>query len=259
MSFFSRLFQRRPRKDAPAPLAPADERLDLALRRVRERLARLLQTRSRASGEIKKTPQYTLTKSNPGLFRLEAEGLNLLINTEPFLLEKDGRVQGLLRMSELALCRALEGKDLAEFFRRAERPGEHSIALFRRLSGAGPAGDPDQLPALDEAAEWSGGDLDQLLMHISPNILAHGLAHAAPGAEAALRARLSDRRKQESIEELERLLSPGANRELNPHSRVRSLAEFEDALRDFRVAMRQVAEELQFRRRREADLAARKA
>lgn len=254
MSFFSRLFGRGPRWPVAAAQAPADERLRLALNRVRERLAKLLVTRSRSAGEIKRSPAYTLSKSNPGLYRLEGEGLNVLISTEPFLIEKDGRVQGLLHMSELALCRALEGKEVAEFFRRAEHPGEHSLNLHRRMSGEGPAGDPDRLPGLAELSAWPAVDLEQLIARVSPNILAHALAHAPAESEAALCARLSDRRKQQMIEELERLVSPGANRELNPHTRVRSLTEFEEALREFRRTMSTVAQEMDFRRRREAEL-----
>lgn len=239
MSLWSRLsrgFRRKPSAE-PEPGPTPDDRLRVSLSRVREKLSRLLITRSRPQGEIKRTKRYALVKNNPGLFRLETENLSVLISTESFLYQKDGKVQGLLQMSELALCRALAGESIEEFFRRAQPPGESSRALYTSLLGDRQADDYDRLPALGELVAWPPFDMDQMIAKSSLNTLAHALVHAPEDLERALVARFSRRLKLELADELERLALPGSAPELNPHSRVRSLSDFEPALIEFRRTM----------------------
>lgn len=282
MSFLRRLFGGR-KPAAPAPSGPdADTRLGDLLRRLREKLHAFLVTRTAEPGVLKETPHFRLSKTNDNLFRLEAEGVSILVHTEPFLLKKDGKIQGLLRMSEISLCRALSGggpkMDLGSFLEHADPPGERSRGLFAELrkssyKSAGGAGqdarkssynsdgdldgaDPDVLPALSELLTWRPFDADQMIAQNDLNTLGHVLIHATPELEVFLRNRLSRRLKLMLVEELERIGSPGSRPELNPNSRNRGLLHFEEALLEFRRKMhtyvlRERGRELQRERRRE--------
>ncbi len=253
MSFLRRLFGGR-KPAAPAAGGPdVDTRLGDLLRRLREKLRAFLITRQAEPGVLKETPHFRLSKTNDNLFRLEAEGVSVLVHTEPFLLKKDGKIQGLLRMSEVSLCRALAEAgpkaELGSFLEHAEPPGERSRGLFAELrkssyksspaNGAPGSGgtDLDVLPALSELLTWQPFDADQMIAQNDLNTLGHVLIHATPDLEVFLRNRLSARLKLMLVEELERIGSPGSRPELNPNSRNRGLLQFEEALLEFRRKM----------------------
>jgi hypothetical protein len=260
--------RRRRNRQTEAGQGPGpDERLDRVLRQLRERLQKFLVVRSAPPGPIPTGGSYTLTKTSGELFRLESEadGLAILINTRPFLTRHpvagqpgQFQIRGLLRMSEVELCRALSDKTPGEFLSHAEAPGEGSLTLFQELLGA-PAADRQAraravlldersepvprsgavgvLPQPAELLQWPLFDADQMIARNSPNVLAHVLIHAAPELEAFLRGRCSTRLKLVLIEELERLGSAGSRPEMNPGSRNLGLLQFEDALTEFRRTM----------------------
>lgn len=251
MSVWSRLFggNRRGRA-APADSSPGpDARLDQLLRELRAKLEKFLVIRSAPAGEIPTGGPYTLTKTNDSLFRLEIPGggLAVLINTRPFLTRQKGpdgslKVQGLLRMSETALCRALQEKSVGAFLSRAEPPAESSLALFQSLvgtpaSGGRPTYIPEALPAMSSLLQWDLFDADQMIARNSPNVLAHALVHADADLEAFLRKRCSSRLRLLLIDELERLAFPASRPEMNPGSRNLGLLQYEEALLEFRRTM----------------------
>ena len=228
-----------PRKRMPPRAAPPlDERLSELLREVRGKLDEFLVTRSAGPGPIRKTGEWSLARSGPGLFKLEFAQGSLLITTRPFLLRKDGRVQGLLQMSEVALCKAISGGGpISEFLMRSEPPSEESRPLFDELTGKVPSGPPPEvLPPMSLAATLNPAGFDQVLVNAGPNVLAHALLHADAALADRIRGRLSDRHRSLLILELESL-EGGGDRSTNPHSRVFGLLDFEDALRAFRRAL----------------------
>ncbi len=242
-SFWKRWFGRaRPAEAAPT-VAPAAERLHEAIDAVRARLKQFLVTRSVTTGMLRQEKNWSVQRTNVGLFRLEAEGLSVLINTEPFLVEKDGKLQGLIRMGEADLCRAIaSGRGPADFFRLAEGLSQQSSEQLRaRYPEA--VSENEVLPPLGQLLGWSDFDIQQLTGRVPPNTLAHVLVHSASAVESLLLGNLSARKMELLISELEALAQPGSRREMNPHTRLRGLTEFEPALREFRLVMREIGRE----------------
>lgn len=239
-SFFTS--KKRPEVIADKSISP-DERVDKLLSDLRANLNQFLITRRVETGVIKKTSRWSLTKSHPGLFRLEAKGISLLINTAPFLMEKDGTIQGLLRMNEADICRAIHENEGAEaFVRRSEPLPGHNHFLRDKIS------DVDREPdregesielrqGIDDLCKWSKFDIDQMITKSSPNTLAHLLVHANPETVMIVKKHLSRRLKEIIILELEALHYSGLKPEINPHSRNRSLLDYEKALEEFQKIM----------------------
>ena len=238
----------------PSP-APAPERLHHSLLALREKLGQFLITRSVPSGILRQEKGWSISRTNVGLFRLDAEGLSVLINTEPFLVEKDGRLQGLVRMGEADLCRVIQnGRGPGDFFRMAEGLSQQSSEQLRARFPEAVA-ENEVLPPLGQLLGWSDFDVQQVTGRVSPNTLAHVLVHAAPAVETLLTANISTRKMELLISELEALSRPTARREMNPHTRLRGLTDFEPALREFRLAMRELSRERAFAAEREQAVA----
>ncbi|MCR9142962.1 MAG: hypothetical protein NXI24_11970 [bacterium] len=269
MSIWRRIFgggrRRRtnPDSDGDSDLGP-DERLDQLLRELRDKLEKFLVIRHAPPGELPTGGKFALIKTNDQLFRLEAAAktpggasVSILINTQSYLTRQkaaDGglKIQGLLHMSEVGLCRALQSQSLGDFLSRAEPPGESSLPLFQALlsagsvsnaGGTGPASDGDGLsvpeapPQPSDLLRWSPFDADQMIARNTPNVLAHVLVHATPELEEFLRNRFSRRLRLLLIDELERLAFPASRPEMNPGSRNRGLLQFEEAILEFRRGM----------------------
>ncbi len=256
--FKTGLFSRKKRAPLPDPKEQKkrlDEKIDGLLRKCRKRLEELLITRKVERGSIKKTSTWELFRSNPGLYRIDAPGVSILLHTAPFLIEgaapKQGtkKVQGLLQIKEIELCKAaLSSKSLADFLRHAEAP---SVSMGqeiydRLLSGSERQCETERLPSLSELLAWQPFDLDQMLARNTENTLAHVLIQADPKLELLLRSRLSFRLAQIVQEELEALLMEKTDGRFdNPHSKQRPLQDFEAALREFQGSMQAYLHEKQ--------------
>lgn len=236
-SFWKRLFGFRKKGPAGPPPVPPTEQLAEAVLRLRNKLKRFLVTRSVESGVVAKHGEFTIRRNNSGLFRLDGPQVSVLINTAPFLQIKDGQLQGLIRMGEADLCRAIAvGKGAEEYFRHAEAlDGSSAAALAQVLPAA--VGRNEVLPALTELLQWTDFEIQQLVAISAPNTLAHVLVHAPSEVYDALVRNLSRRKQQLLASELETLGGVGARPELNPHSRLRPLTDFEPALLEFRRSM----------------------
>lgn len=258
MFLWRRIFSRGRRKSnasADASRGPVQTRAAIQerLADLRARLERFLVVRRAPAGALTTGGGYRLIKTGDYLFRLEQDqdagsgtpALAILINTRPFLGRKaEGQVQGLLHMTEVDLCRALQSKTSAQFLNRAQPPAESSLPLFQELTGAANAsakssllGVPGVLPRPEELLRWELFDVDRMITGHSANTLAHVLVHAAPELEQLLLSRCSGRLRTLLLDELALLASPGANPELNPGSRNRGLLDFEAALREFREGL----------------------
>jgi hypothetical protein len=240
----------RPKKkieDTGVRRRAVESRFDETLSRLRSRLDRFLVTRSVPAGEIKKTASWTLTKTNAGLFRFESPGASILISTEPFLAKKDGKLSGLLRMSEASLCRVLnEGGEFRDFLRLAEPLKQR----YRELVEPEERFEPSEFPGIDDLMDWESFDIYQMIARSTPNMLVHVLVHASPEASMRLREQLSIRKKEMLIEEMEALLSPGSQPLMNPHTHNLSLLEYEESLAGFRLIMKEYLIEKRGRQQR---------
>lgn len=243
-SFWKRWFGRSRGPLAPEEEpAPASDRLHRSVLALREKLRTFLVTRSVPSGVLKEGKGWSISRTNVGLFRLDGEGVSVLINTEPFLVEKDGRLQGLVRMAEADLCRAIQdGRGPGDFFRMAEGLSQQSSEQLRARYPEAVA-ENDVLPPLGQLLGWSDFDVQQVTARVSPNTLAHVLLHSAPAVESLMMANISQRKMELLISELDALSRPGSRREMNPHTRLRGLTDFEPALREFRLAMLELRRE----------------
>lgn len=243
MAFWKKIFTRKKAAIEDDPLYNAEEHLGDLLKSIRSRLRKFLLTRSKATGEIKKTKYWALNRTNRGLFRLEAEGLSLMILTRPFLVEakeEGGKIQGLMLMGEVALNEALHRSEhLSDFIAHMDPPIDPAdLKIYQSLCGQQTTHQALRLPALEEFLRWQPFAQDQMIARHSVNTLAHILIHAAPRLEFGLRNRLSIRLREQIIEELESLRLPGSDPALNPHSQRRGLLEYEAALLEFRTSMR---------------------
>ncbi|MBI3396722.1 MAG: hypothetical protein HY042_12870 [Spirochaetia bacterium] len=242
LAFLKRLFRKQkpqpPRRPSHEEL---DSRLDLILKELRLKQKRLLVTRSVTSGEIKAASGWKLSKTGTGLFRLDSDKASLLLFTEPFLLKKEGKITGMLGISESGLCRALGEGSLESILQVVEPVGGHSEELMRELrKGAPPAGEA----ALD-ASSLTDFDVSQLLAKSSLNVIAHVLMSGGE-LEKKVRKNLSVRLKEEIARELEGLTSPGT-----PGRRFYALLDFEEALAEFRARWRDYENEKLLRQMRE--------
>ena len=233
--FMRKLF-RREREVRAEPEDPSvlEGKLDRELAALRERVDSFLVTRSVESGLVKKTEGYTLTKNHAGLYRLEAEGCSVLVATEPFLTLREKRVTGLLVMSETNLCRALEKGRLVGDFLPYSLPlhgKSREISRFLRKSGKG---ESDIEISLEDLSGWEPFDVQQVVARSGLNTLAHVLVHSPPDCERAIRRNISRGLKRMLLLELESLAVSVSH----PHSQVRALLDFEDALREFRSVMK---------------------
>ena len=218
---------------------------------LKDKLQKFLITRSVASGEVKSGKDWKLIKNNNGLFRLESDLLSILINTESFLAPKDGKVTGLIRMSEASLCRVLADNGTAgDFFSLADPI--RSVYL-KYLPGDVRRRDPE-MPGIDDLSGWDFFDVYQMVARNSPDTLVHVLIHASPEAREKIKEQLSVRKKEMLISEMKSPMSGANHPSMNPHSRIRSLLEYEDALLIFRKKMHEYILEKKLRERKKLQL-----
>jgi len=232
-----RLFQSKPHEMEPSQKrSQIEERFESLVTQLHTKLGQFLVTRSAATGEIARTKEWTLSKTGAALFRLESDTLSLLINTEPFLTMRDGKLSGLLRMSEAALCRAIADKGgVSTFFRISEPLKKRYRDQIPESSRPGDA----ENPGIDDLLLWDEFDIYQMVARNAPNTLVHVLIHADPRTSMKISEQLSVRKKEMLLLEMESLLSGGTAPSMNPHSKNRSLVEYEDALIEFRFRMKE--------------------
>ncbi|MBU45674.1 MAG: hypothetical protein CMN76_20870 [Spirochaetaceae bacterium] len=242
--FFQRLFAKvRRKKKAPPP--PSDQQIrsnieDL-ISSIQSKLNAFLITRKSESGLVEKSAKWSLHKNHTGLFRLDAEGFSILLFTEPFLVKRQDKVQGLLPISEVELCRAARQKDPVAFLRSAQPPSGKGYSIYESLLGSRPEG--DALPAIDDLLSWPNADLHRLIARCRMNVVAHVLVQSTDAIRKLILSNTSRRYKEMMITELESLKSPGSDPDLNPGSRNLGLLEFEKALEEFRQEMQQFRRE----------------
>lgn len=225
------------REESESPGLKPEEELLQWIARARTRLERFMITRSIKHGPVKKTREWTLHKTNDGLFRLDGDKYSILISTAPFLARKDGKISGLLRMSETSLCHLLHDQaNLNGFLQHSDALDERYNDLVEELTGK--ELEEHELPALVEMVTWSDFDVQSVLAHNSLNVIAHVLISSSSSVQHKILGALSERMKRALILEMESLVSPGTDPALNPHSRNRSLQDFESAILEFRRTMR---------------------
>lgn len=255
--FFQRVFAkvRRKKKAQPPPThEQISQKILESVAAIQSKLDRFLITRKVESGPIQKSQKWSLHKNHTGLFRLDAAGFSVLLFTEPFLIRRQDKVQGVLPISEVELCRAAQGKEPSGFLRAATPPTGKGYAIYESLLGQRPQG--DALPSIDDLLSWPNADLHRLIARCRMNIVAHVIVNSTEAVRKLILSNTSRRYKEMMITELESLLSPGSDPELNPGSRNLGLLEFEKAMKEFQQEMVRFRKEddLRERRRRRAEL-----
>lgn len=238
--FFQRVFARvrRKRKSAPPPTSQQiNANIEDLVRSIQSKLNKFLITRKAESGLIEKTQRWSLHKNHTGLFRLDAEGMSILLFTEPFLVRRQEKVQGLLPISEVELCRAARQKDPMAFLKAAHPPAGPSFSIYESLLGR--TQDEEPLPALSDLGHWPAFELHQLISRSRMNVIAHVLVQATPEIRKLLLSNTSRRYREMMITELESLHSPGSDPDLNPGSKNLGLLQFEQAVQEFQQEMQQ--------------------
>ncbi|MBI38743.1 MAG: hypothetical protein CMF59_04030 [Leptospiraceae bacterium] len=249
--FFQKIFAkvRRKRKANPPPTqAQIHQKIIETIQSIRGKLDRFLITRKVESGPVQKAQKWSLHKNHTGLFRLDADGMSILLFTEPFLVKRQEKVQGLLPISEVALCRAARDKDPSAFLRAATPPSGKGYTLYQSLLGE--RSEQEILPAIEDLLSWPNADLHRLIARSRMNIVAHVLVHCTEPIQKLFLSNTSRRYKEMMITELESLLSPGSDPDLNPGSRNLGLLEFETAMHEFQQEMHRFLKENELRENR---------
>ncbi|MCB1304556.1 MAG: hypothetical protein KDK37_09770 [Leptospiraceae bacterium] len=238
--FFQRVFAkvRRKKRPEPAPTsAELNQSIEEIVKSIASKLDRFLITRKVAQGPIQKSAKWALHKNHTGLFRLDAEGMSILLFTEPFLVRRQDKIQGLLPISEVDLCRAAQQKDPSAFLLQAQPPSGDGFALYESMLEKSDR-DSVELPSMEELRHWNGSDIHRLLSHLRMNVVAHALIHASAEIRSILLSNASRRYREMMILELEALRSPGSDPDLNPNSQNLGLLQFDRALKEFQSEMR---------------------
>jgi len=225
--FFKRNKIQPPAVDPRAEL----KRLQKALSVARDAYAKLLPGRSAQPGILLRTDEFQLQKTGFGLYRLEARDLTITISTESFLSKKDGKIQGLLQLSEAALARALRGRSLALFFPdqvgsgaeilQSLMPETHSIGLITLM----------KLPAIQRET-W--------LSQAGPALVAHVLVALPPATIDPICENMSRRFQAMVADELELLSGPAREKLSNPHTHQFALIENDRACNRAQEILQQI-------------------
>ncbi len=231
-----RLFQilrslfRRKKKLTKRVLDRADlsDRLDMVLRSLRSELKGLLVTRTAPAGEIKKSGDWKLTKTAVGLFRLDSPNSSVLLNTEAFLLRKDGKINGLVRIREADLCQALQEGSPQKILDYVESVPGHSRELMSELRGKGATQDR----ALD-ADLLTDFDAGQLITKAGSMLIGRALVPAEGPLEKKIRKNLSVRLIDSIADDLESLLD--RRKASRSGDTAGEILELESALEQFRA------------------------
>lgn len=173
----------------------------MVLRGLRSELKALLVTRTAPAGEIRKAGDWKLTKTAVGLFRLDSPTSSVLLNTEPFLLRKDGKINGLVRIREADLCQALQQESPEAILDYVESVPLHSRELMSELRGK-PAAKEREL----DAALLTDFDAGQLITRAGSELAGRALVAADAPLEKKIRKNLSVRLIDSIAEDLESLL-----------------------------------------------------
>ena len=108
----------------------------------------------------------------------------------------------------------------------------------------------DVLPAIEDLLSWPNADLHRLIARTRMNVVAHLLVHSTESIRKLFLANTSRRYKEMMITELESLLSPGSDPDLNPGSRNLGLLEFETAINEFQQEMQRFLRDNELRENR---------
>ncbi len=238
-SFFSKIFRSKSRRRTGAQESAPDITIAVEnkIKEGRIRLNRFLLTSRSDSGLVKKTKEWSLSKTNDGLFRLDGSNYSLLINTAPFLLKKDQKLTGLIRMSEAKLNRLLhQESDLVGFLESGEPFAEKYLPLVDEILASHKSAWRSD-PPLAEIIEWNDFDIQRVLSGCSINTVALVLVAGGDDVSSRIRRVVSKRYMQSLLIELDSILSPGIDPELNPHSKNRPLQQFDGAIAELRNKM----------------------
>ena len=189
------------------------------------------------SGTVREEKGWKLSRTAPGLFRLDAPDLSVLIQTAPFLLKKGGKIQGVIQLSEGSLCRMIHrGATPVDLIVSSENLDPAFMEEFQ-LKGKS-LEEKDVLPSTESIREFSPFDLHSVLAKSGSHIIAHILLNASRDAAVKILGSLSRRAMESVLLDLKGLIDTSGSRELFPQSRIFPLQETDGALLRFREILR---------------------
>ncbi|MBE7438131.1 MAG: hypothetical protein HS115_06705 [Spirochaetales bacterium] len=223
------------RKKSPPP-EPAEPRADFkrlrrAILQARESYAKLLPGRSAEKGLLLRTDRFQLQKTGFGLYRLEAQDLSITISTESFIHNKDGKIQGLVQLSEPALARAIRGRELGLFFPAQVGSGSELLRTLLPQSHGVDLTSLMDLPVIVRET-W--------LSRAGPALVAHVLVGHKAATIDPICENMSRRFQAMVADELELLCGPAREKLSNPHSGRFALLENDRALNEAEEILRKI-------------------
>lgn len=222
-------------EDGGIPETP--DSLPRELEKARKKFQNFHLTRSMKAGEEIVRKDYKLKKTSTHLYRLEGRDFNLVLVTGNSLSERDGKVQGVLQISEQEVNRALQR--------------EHSsLGSFLDLWNPVFTGD---LPNQGESKDWRrilGWEVfwkEQILLRLRADTVAVLLVALDADFERFFMNTATTKQKKIVQDEVFYLNRGKNSSEWNPHTKNKTLLEPDSAIAE----LNRVVEELQAKRERE--------
>lgn len=229
MSWFRKLFQKSSKNKKPDSAA-IEREFQAKIASIRAKLSKFLITRSKEN-ILKKTDKLTVNRLAPGLYKVESPKLSINILVEPFLLEKDGKLTGILRLDEANFCSAVHSGNPTEFLARSDALRGEGEKLRKSFLG-----DEESSVSFEDILDWEPFWIHQFLSLLSPAVLVHLLIHSSPEVEEKLKTQISNRRKELLVYEMDFLESPD-NMLMNRNNKISELLSFSSALDQARSAL----------------------
>lgn len=212
---------------------------------LKEKLTNFLVTYSVNSGMVIETNNYKLMKNASNLYKLEGteksgRTYSIIISTNDIITDKKGNLTGLIRVSEAELNRALQynytslGKFIENFPRLNLNEKSHQ-ALYKEKNTSD----------WKEILQWSRFWQEQLILKLSPNVLAILLVILDMDFYDFFEKVATDKQKKILVDELFFLNQQVKSDEGNPYTKNLGLIHFESAEDEFKQIYLQIKEKMQ--------------
>lgn len=223
-------------KKIKAPKGMAGELNDL-----RAKFSQFLITRKKEAGLILERKNYKVTKNSNRLFRLEGKEkdgneYSLLISTGSYLTSKDGKITGLVHLSEADFNRAIayEHSSLRSIFSRVKQIDFDEASI--------PFIDQDKKIDWKEILDWGIFWQEQIFIRLSANNTALLLV-SLDDSFSNLFEKISTKKQKKIIAEELFFLNQGVtSEEMNPHSKNKNMFDFDCALKDLKIIIENLRE-----------------
>ncbi|MCB1189121.1 MAG: hypothetical protein H7A23_22695 [Leptospiraceae bacterium] len=221
-------------KEKKTPPKKIPRGLKRELEDLKGKLTNFLVTYSVKNGVVAETNNYKLTKNAPNLYKIEGKErsgrtYSIVISTDDIINSSNGKISGLIRVSEAELNRALQynyttlGDFLANFQRLKLSERSLGIVYEKQVQSD-----------WKEILSWKRFWKEQFLLKLSPNVIAVLLAVLDMEFYQFFMDIATEKQKRIVVDELFFLNQQVNSDETNPYTKNLGLVHFESAEDEFK-------------------------